>query len=448
MFRISGGPTHGKAQIFGVKKMSKNYRYARGGRIKSVKTYQKNSQIPVSVTKFDYNLFTDESKSSGYYYNDFYESVPQAQPSVRSDGEEIKNDHEMILYENVKVTDSIKNISVKYTYLTSNDVDSLYNLRNQDYNTVVFNQPFKKLGLIKNIEKYDTAGNLVEKTVNTNAIEYLTQTGITDLSGNPLKILFIKSSLANSQLRIENTTNMLHSSRENFFEPEHNLLERSLSTDFSGYSTEQKMYYPKDLNNQKLLNANLVSVPLRTELLEGGLLKGKAETKFDDLATVYPTSQIVYNMQTQQAQPSGSIEGYDDMGNVVEVKSKTGVSTVTIWGYYKTQPIAVIAGATYAQVKDLPVITAVVNASNSDDDNPSTEPALIQALDNLRKDNTLKNYQITTYTYDPLIGVTSTTLPSGMREINVYDNANRLLKVTDINGKTLKEFKYHYQNQP
>lgn len=173
----------------------------------------------------------------------------------------------------------------------------------------------------------------------------------------------------------------------------------------------------------------------------------KIETQFDDPATVYPTSQITYNMQTQAGQTIGTIESYDEMGNVREVKSKNGTSIVTIWGYYKTQPIAVIAGVTYAQIQNLSVLTAAVNASNLDNDNPANEPALIQALDNLRKSPTLLNAQITTYTYDPLIGITSTTSPTGIREINVYDNANRLLKVTDMNGKTLKEFKYNYKNQ-
>jgi YD repeat-containing protein len=53
---------------------------------------------------------------------------------------------------------------------------------------------------------------------------------------------------------------------------------------------------------------------------------------------------------------------------------------------------------------------------------------------------------VTTYTYDPLIGVTSITPPSGIRESYIYDSANRLQKVIDVNGKVLKEMKYNYKN--
>lgn len=442
---FTGGKSFGNVKIFGVKKFSRDYRYAKGVRIKTVKTFERNSTAPVSHIKFDYNLFSNPAKSSGYFYLDI---EGYAYASSLNDGSALARDQEMTLYENVKVTDALKGTSVKYTYMMPEEINANFGQGNVGYVEFDFNHPIKKMGLVKKLEKFDSDNNLVEKLENTPGIEYVAQPGITDEMNNPFKTLFIKSSVSNNQLKVENTSNMLHSSSQYFFESGHNLLTRSLSTDFSGYTTEQKIYYPKDFNNQKLLNANLLSAPLRTEVLEEGVLTGKTETKYEDAATIYPTSQVAYNMQTQEAQSSGSIESYDEMGNVREVKSKTGVSTVTVWGYYKTQPIAVIAGATYAQIKDLPVITAAVTASNSDDDNSSTEPALIEALDNLRKDNALKDYQITTYTYDPLIGITSTTLPSGMREIHVYDSANRLLKVTDAGGKTLKEFKYHYQNQP
>ena len=73
------------------------------------------------------------------------------------------------------------------------------------------------------------------------------------------------------------------------------------------------------------------------------------------------------------------------------------------------------------------------------------ESDLIAALDKLRDESTLKGYQISTYTYDPLIGVTSITPVNGVREIYQYDSAKRIEKVIDINGNILKEYKYHYK---
>jgi hypothetical protein len=33
-----------------------------------------------------------------------------------------------------------------------------------------------------------------------------------------------------------------------------------------------------------------------------------------------------------------------------------------------------------------------------------------------------------------------------LREVYIYDPANRLEKIVDVNGKVLKEFKYNYKN--
>jgi uncharacterized protein RhaS with RHS repeats len=67
-------------------------------------------------------------------------------------------------------------------------------------------------------------------------------------------------------------------------------------------------------------------------------------------------------------------------------------------------------------------------------------------LENLRKDSALQNYTVSATTYDPMIGVTNSISSNGIRTINVYDTANRLIKVTDAAGKTLQEYKYNYKN--
>ena len=62
-----------------------------------------------------------------------------------------------------------------------------------------------------------------------------------------------------------------------------------------------------------------------------------------------------------------------------------------------------------------------------------------------RNQTELSEYKITTYTYDPLAGV-SITPPSGIRENYKYNNkyTNRLELVSDVNNKVLKEYQYHY----
>ena len=116
-------------------------------------------------------------------------------------------------------------------------------------------------------------------------------------------------------------------------------------------------------------------------------------------------------------------------------------------GYDYTQPIAKIEGAQLSGISQS-LMDTIVNASNTDaqNGNDTSEQNLISALDTFRSDASLSGYQISTYTYDPLIGVRSITPPSGIREYYRYDTANRLEKVIDSDKKVLKEFKYNYKN--
>jgi uncharacterized protein RhaS with RHS repeats len=151
-------------------------------------------------------------------------------------------------------------------------------------------------------------------------------------------------------------------------------------------------------------------------------------------------------MQTQAPVTASTLNIYDSKGNLVQTTGKNGIPVTTIWGYYQTKPIAVISGASYAQVSSLATVTAAITASNADRDDPTQEPQLVTALENLRKDPALQNYTVTATTYDPMIGVTSSISANGIRTVNVYDAANRLIKVTDAAGKTLQEHQYNYKN--
>ncbi|KFF11987.1 hypothetical protein IQ37_19435 [Chryseobacterium piperi] len=115
----------------------------------------------------------------------------------------------------------------------------------------------------------------------------------------------------------------------------------------------------------------------------------------------YLPSQIQTSLGTLSLENEVTYDRYDSKGNIQQYTTKAGVSTTIIWGYNQTQPIAKIEGAKLADITPS-LITTIVNASNTDAANPAQEPALITALDNFRKNSGLSNYQITTYTYDPL----------------------------------------------
>ncbi|MDR6546623.1 YD repeat-containing protein [Chryseobacterium rhizosphaerae] len=214
---------------------------------------------------------------------------------------------------------------------------------------------------------------------------------------------------------------------------------------------ETNYEYAQEKGNQKLINANMIGIPLETTVTKRqnandptGKTLSKTETKYDDPATLFPTSVVSYGVQSGAAFTEVTYDKYDSKGNLQQYTTKDGVSTVIIWGYSNTQPIAKIEGITYAQVSSN--INAIVNASDTDGTTASNndETALLNAFKTFRAQ--FPNFPITTYTYDPLVGVRSITPPTGITEFYTYDSAGRLVKVIDMNGKILKEMKYNYKN--
>ncbi|MCS3528648.1 hypothetical protein [Chryseobacterium sp. JUb7] len=229
-------------------------------------------------------------------------------------------------------------------------------------------------------------------------------------------------------------------------------LSKVKNTASDGKITETSYQYAHEKGNQKLINANIVDTPLETSVLEkqdmndAGKLISKTETKYDNPVNIYPSSGLIFDLQNGVPSTEVIYDLYDSKGNLQQYTTKDDVPVAIIWGYNQTQPIAKIEGATYAQVQSL--ASAIITASDTDAlaGRNNDETTFLDALKTFR--NSLSNYQITTYTFDPLIGVRSITPPSGIREVYLYDTANRLMEIreNDQAGKLLKEFKYNYKN--
>ncbi len=109
-----------------------------------------------------------------------------------------------------------------------------------------------------------------------------------------------------------------------------------------------------------------------------------------------------------------------------------------------------IKDVTYAQVLEVLGQTLVDHASVSV---PSDADTL--AINSLRNNTSiLKDIQITTYTYRPLIGMLTSTSPSGVTTYYDYDLCDRLEEtyiyknniVSTDNKQIIQSYDYHYQN--
>lgn len=148
---------------------------------------------------------------------------------------------------------------------------------------------------------------------------------------------------------------------------------------------------------------------------------------------------------------------YDSIGNIQQYTTRDGLTTAIAWGYDDGYP----------------VIKAVFNSLDPNGTYSSLSIAISQSLPNgfssledllksltfpIKDDNNWKafnqvlrtkllNSLVTTYTFDPLIGITSQTDQNNISIYYNYDTNCRLSEILDNGGKFLKKYNYHYANQ-
>ncbi|SFN80053.1 hypothetical protein SAMN05421594_4289 [Chryseobacterium oleae] len=416
-------------------------------RIKNIKYFDGDStdfpSVPSKMEEYEYNKFDEPTASSGYYTQD-------------GSTDELDPINPVMVYKNVKVSDG--NGYTKYyfkaadTYPTQPTIDPIRDFWPH------FN--IMRSGLIDKKEIYSSSNKkLVEETFEYGFKEYYSLMYLSAPTGVGGNFYLNTSWIKNQKIKSKNFSDsgVTETISEVIKNDTNYRVNNEKTTSNDGYVYETSYLYALDKNNQKLINANMIGIPLesstikRKDISDAGKLLSKTETRYDNQLNKLPSSVISYNLQNL---PSVELtyDKYDELtGNLQQYTTKGGISTTIIWGYSKTQPIAKIEGA---KLSDIPqsLIDNIVNASDNDAHlgTDTSEQALIEALNVFRTSSALSGYQISTYTYSPLIGVKNIIPPSGIREVYIYDPANRLkeVKQLDKNGvyRIVKEYKYNYKN--
>ncbi len=268
----------------------------------------------------------------------------------------------------------------------------------------------------------------------------------------------------------------LSSSKKTEFQPSGNL-ENTISYSYSPYTFNATVTESANSHNDKIktevsyisdilgsggqadysgdfIQRNMLSVPLITKSYRNGLPVEKVVLKYSkdwvsqghewllqhkvisaDLGTIETPNETFTEKLT--------FDLYDNKGNVLQYTKTNGSPISIVWGYNSTKPIAIIEGAFYSTIS--PFISEIVNHSDYDatESVNNDETDFLSKLDAFRHNSNFTNYQITTYTYDLQVGIRSVTPDSGHRESYIYDTANKLKKVIDHTGKTIKEINYN-----
>jgi len=132
-------------------------------------------------------------------------------------------------------------------------------------------------------------------------------------------------------------------------------------------------------------------------------------------------------------------------GNPQEIRKPSGLNSYYIWGYDDRLLIAEIQNKNGSFPTDLQnLIDQAINYSNGED-SEAEEIILRSYLDNIRNHTFLSKSQVTTYTHDPGIGLTSQISPRGFLIKYKYDEHGRLKETRDSNNKLLTSNDYNFR---
>jgi YD repeat-containing protein len=156
---------------------------------------------------------------------------------------------------------------------------------------------------------------------------------------------------------------------------------------------------------------------------------------------VYLQSKVESSYGNNPLEADILFEKYGEVGTkqenrLLQFKGRDGVITSIFWGYDGQYPVAKVVNVPYDVAKSFISQTLL--------DNPTNDANLRNHLEGLRA---IPNSLITTYTYKPLIGITSETDPNGRTTYFEYDSFNRLMHVKDQHGNIVKRYCYNYAGQ-
>jgi len=219
-----------------------------------------------------------------------------------------------------------------------------------------------------------------------------------------------------------------------------------------GDITTTKYYYPQDYGNYfSVLKSKNIIAPIDERRYRGNKLISGKQVKYNDYGQPIMTynaesaGDITFNASAPFTFSPYQKYSYDAVSNNLQTLTvRDGIITSYLCGYGGQYPVAKIENATYAEVITALTQATIDNLNSSSQTEATMETLIKSAADKLRTN--LPQAMVTSYTYKPLIGMTSKTDARGITEYYKYDGMQRLQAILDHLNNVNRSFDYHYRS--
>jgi len=216
---------------------------------------------------------------------------------------------------------------------------------------------------------------------------------------------------------------------------------RIVTTNSKGQEITKYLSYSYDFANQDLY-AQMKAKNMISQVIEEQVYNNTLEKEISKVRTNYKKvnfgSGFFVPQSIVQSNAGGPMDTlikydqYDLKANVIQTTEKGGLVKSYIWAYNYKYPVAEITGLDYATATagiSIPNLQAIDNDSE-----------MITALSGLR--SSFSNALVRTFTFKPLLGVSSASDHSGLTSFYEYDDFGRLVVIRDQNHNIKKKNEY------
>ncbi len=275
-----------------------------------------------------------------------------------------------------------------------------------------------------------------------------------------------------------------------------NLVSNQSGTNSKGETISNDTKYPFDYTGNAVLTQmvalNMLNYPVEQIEAKATLPTKSVRTNYFNAGTtqlprIYPQT-VDLKIGAGNYETRLRYSAYDNNGNPLTVSKESDHLISYVWGYNNTYPIAEVLNTAVKNVFHTSFEDATGNSTLNDSKTGhlSKTGGFTQALTNLDNGAYTLSYwqksgsawvlqtaaitvstgaytislagqvdevrfypsgaQMKTYTYDPLVGITTECDAANRISYYEYDNYGRLKLVKDLNGNILKTFKYQYKS--